>query len=109
MDVVQPDLLVVRDPARLDERGAIGAPNWLIEVVSPGFVDRDIRLKFDLCQRHGVREYWLIFPEARSIAAYVLDAAGRYQVAAEYAAPGPMPMATLPCLAMTWAEVFADK
>ena len=109
VDVVQPDLLVVCDPARLDEQGAIGAPDWLVEVVSPGFVDRDIRLKFDLYQRHGVREYWLVFPEACTVAAYVLDAAGQYQLAAEYAAPGPIPVATLPGLAVEWADVFDDK
>lgn len=109
VDVVQPDLLVVRDPACLDERGAVGPPDRLVEVVSPGFVDRDIRLKFDLYQRHGVPEYWLIFPEARAVTAYVLDAAGQYQVAAEYTEPGPMPVATLPGLAVEWADVFDDE
>lgn len=107
VDVVQPDLLVVCDLARLDERGAIGAPDWLVEVVSPGFVDRDVRLKFDLYQRHGVREYWIVFPDAKAVAAYVLEN-GYYQLAAEYAQPGPMPVATLPGLAIEWADVF-DK
>ena len=109
VDVVQPDLLVVADPARLDERGAIGAPDWLVEVVSPGFADRDLRLKFDLYQRHGAREYWLVFPEARAVVAYVLDSRGQYQLAAEYATPGPMPVATLPGLAVEWADIFDDE
>ncbi len=108
IDVVQPDLLVMVDPARLDDRGAAGAPDWLVEVVSPGFVDRDIRLKFALYQRHAVREYWLVFPEARAVTAYVLNAQGQYQLAAEYAAPGPMPVATLPGLAVEWSDVFVN-
>ena len=107
-DVVQPDLLVVCDPARVDERGALGAPDWLVEVVSAGFVDRDTRLKFALYQRHGVREYWLVFPHFNTVLAYVLDAAGQYQLTAEYAAPGPMPVATLPGLAVEWADVFDE-
>ena len=106
VDVVQPDLLVVCDPAGLDERGASGPPDWLVEVVSPGFVDRDIRLKFAFYQRHGVREYWLVFPYAKAVAAYRLDADGRYQLAAEYAAPGPMLVATLPGLVLEWSQIF---
>lgn len=109
VDVVQPDLLVVCNPAGLDERGAIGPPDWLVEVVSPGFVDRDTRLKFDLYQHHGVREYWIVIPGLKTIQIFLLDEAGRYQLAAEYAAPGPMPVATLPGLAVEWADVFGDE
>lgn len=106
VDVVQPDLLVVCDPARLDERGVLGAPDWLVEVVSPGFVDRDIRLKFDLYQRHGVPEYWLLFSYARAIVAYQLRNNGQYESAAEYAEPGPIPVHTLPGLVLEWSEIF---
>lgn len=105
--VVQPDLLVARDPAKLAERGCFGAPDWIIEILSPGFVSRDTKTKFDLYQENGVREYWIVFPGINAVTTYVLEN-GQYRLAAEYAAPGPMPVATLPGLAVEWADVFDD-
>ena len=104
--VVQPDIFVVCDPGKLDERGCIGAPDWIIEIVSPGNLKHDTITKFGLYEENGVREYWVVFPGEQTVLAYVLDAHGRYEVAGEYAAPGPMPVAVLPGLAVEWAEVF---
>ena len=106
--VVQPDIFVVCDLAKLDERGCLGAPDWILEIVSPGNLKHDTVTKFDLYQSHGVREYWVVFPGERTVLAYVLNAAGRYEVAAEYAEPGPMPVGVLPGLAVEWAEVFEE-
>jgi Uma2 family endonuclease len=104
--VVQPDILVVCDTAKLDERGCVGAPDWIIEIVSPGNLRHDTKTKFDLYQENGVREYWVVFPGEQTVLAYVLDAHGRYEVAGEYAAPSPMPVTVLPGLAVEWSEVF---
>ena len=68
----------------------------------------DTKTKFDLYEENGVREYWIVAPGLQSVTAYVLDARGQYQLAAEYAGPGPMPVATLPGLAVEWADVFDD-
>ena len=105
--VVQPDICVVCDPARIDERGCLGAPDWIIEILSPGNTARDTRTKFSLYEENGVREYWIVFPGLQSVEAYVLTD-GAYALAGEYAAPGPMPVATLPGLALEWAEVFGE-
>lgn len=104
--VVQPDILVVCDPAKLDERGCLGAPDWIIEIVSPGNTAHDTKTKFDLYEESGVREYWIVYPGLQSVEAWTL-AGERYELAGQYAAPGPMPVATLPGLAIEWAEVFA--
>ena len=60
--VVQPDIAVFCDRSRLDDRGARGAPDWVIEVLSPATASHDQRLKRDLYERHGVTEYWLVHP-----------------------------------------------
>ena len=104
--VVQPDILVVCDLAKLDERGCVGAPDWIIEIVSPGNLKHDTRTKFDLYEENGVREYWVVFPGEQTVLAYVLDEHGRYEVAGEYAAPGPMPVTVLPELVVEWSELF---
>ena len=106
LTVVQPDICVVCDRAKLDDRGCLGAPDWIVEIISPGNTARDTRTKFDLYEESGVLEYWIVFPGIKTVAVYVLDQ-DQYQLSAEYAAPGPVPVHTLPGLALEWTEIFA--
>jgi Uma2 family endonuclease len=71
--VVQPDLTVVCDEAKLTEQGVTGAPDLVIEIVSPdsGFHDRG--RKFDLYERYGLGEYWIVDPVEQLIEAYRLE------------------------------------
>ena len=104
--VVQPDLFVVCDLAKLDENGCHGAPDWVVEIVSPGNTTHDTRTKFDLYEEIGVQEYWIAYPKMATIAVFVLDAHGRYQLRAEYSEPGSIPVHTLPGLSLDWNELF---
>lgn len=61
-NVVQPDLCVICDPAKLDKRGCIGAPDLIVEILSPGNSRIEMRDKFDLYQENGVLEYWVVNP-----------------------------------------------
>ncbi len=70
--VVQPDVLVVCDDAKLDERGVRGAPDWVAEVLSPSSAARDQIVKLALYERAGVREYWLLHPTDRLVTVYRL-------------------------------------
>jgi Uma2 family endonuclease len=106
--VVQPDICVVCDLTKIDRRGCLGAPDWIIEIVSPGNLKHDTKTKYDLYEEAGVREYWVVFPGEQTILTYVLDDHGHYQITAEYAEPGPMPVAVLPGLAVEWREVFDE-
>jgi len=74
--VVQPDLLVVCDPAKVDERRVRGAPDWIIEVLSSATAARDQIRKRDLYERHGVREYWLVHPTDRVVVIYRREDSG---------------------------------
>ncbi|RZK41230.1 MAG: Uma2 family endonuclease [Hymenobacter sp.] len=103
--VVQPDLCVVCDPAKLDARGCLGAPDWIIEIVSPGSVVLDTRTKFDLYAENGVTEYWLVFPLERAVLTFALQN-DEYQPTGTYEEPGLVPSRTLPELALQWADVF---
>ena len=105
--VVQPDLCVICDPARIDQRGCVGPPDLVIEITSPGTGARDWKDKFDLYEENGVGEYWIVTPREQAISVFVRDAAtGRYRTVGEYAEPGPVPCATLPGLGLDWADVF---
>lgn len=70
--VVQPDVLVVCDPAKLDRRGVRGAPDLVIEVLSPATAGHDQVLKRHVYERSGVREFWLIHPLDRTVTVYRL-------------------------------------
>lgn len=107
-NVVQPDLGVICDLSKIDKRGCLGAPDWIVEIVSPSFIVLDTRTKFDLYAENGVREYWIAFPGEQAITAYYLAANGQYEPSGTYAEPGPMPSHTLPELVMEWADIFEE-
>ncbi|AUI67100.1 MULTISPECIES: Uma2 family endonuclease [Glaesserella] len=71
--VVQPDLCVICDPKKLDEKGCIGAPDLVVEILSPGNSKREMKDKYELYQEQGVSEYWVVRPEEQNIHIYVLE------------------------------------
>lgn len=70
--VVQPDLCVICDDAKIDERGAIGAPDLVIEILSPGNSNKEMKYKFDLYEEAGVLEYWIVNPADKTVFIYAL-------------------------------------
>ena len=75
--LVEPDITVVCDQNKLDDLGCKGAPDLVMEVLSPSSQRHDRYTKFKLYQRAGVREYWLVDPDARSVQVFLLED-GRY-------------------------------
>ncbi len=71
--VVQPDLCVVCDINKLDDKGCIGAPDLIVEILSPGNSKREMTIKFDLYQENGVLEYWIVNQSDKTILIYVLQ------------------------------------
>ena len=71
--VVQPDICVICDEGKLDDKGCLGSPDLVVEILSPGNSSKEMRIKKDLYESIGVREYWVVFPDVQSIAQYVLD------------------------------------
>lgn len=78
INVVQPDILIVCDPEKLDERGCKGAPDWIIEITSPGTASRDHITKRKLYEDHGVSEYWIVQPVDQFLMVYRLGPDGLY-------------------------------
>ncbi len=77
--VVVPDITVVCDPDKLDKHGCKGAPDMVVEILSPSTQRHDRLTKFNLYQRAGVREYWIVDPANRAVQSFVLED-GRYSV-----------------------------
>ncbi len=77
--VVQPDIVVVCDPEKIDERGCLGIPDLIVEVVSPRQGWRDAKHKYKLYEHYGVPEYWLVYPYEQTIHVFILKD-GKYQL-----------------------------
>jgi Uma2 family endonuclease len=71
--VVQPDLCVICDRSKIDEKGCIGAPDLIIEILSPGNSKKEMDIKYDLYEENGVLEYWIVNPSEKTIAIFVLQ------------------------------------
>jgi Uma2 family endonuclease len=104
--VVQPDLFIVCDPAKVDRRGARGAPDWLAEVLSPGTARHDQIVKLPAYERAGVREVWLIHPEDLTVSIHHLEA-GRYGRAKTLELKGRTQLIAVPEVTIDWDRVCA--
>lgn len=71
--VVQPDLCVICDRNKIDKKGCIGAPDLIIEILSPGNSKKEMDIKYDLYEENGVLEYWMVNPSEKTISIYVLQ------------------------------------
>ena len=71
--VVQPDISVICDPNKIDKQGCLGAPDIVVEILSPSTAYKDESEKLTLYEKHGVREYWIINPKGEYIQIYRLD------------------------------------
>lgn len=72
-DYVEPDICVICDPDKITEKGCVGAPDWIIEITSPGNTRHDYEMKFRLYEEAGVREYWIVDPAKGYVIVYHLS------------------------------------
>ncbi|MCX8086953.1 MAG: Uma2 family endonuclease [Rhodocyclaceae bacterium] len=107
--IVQPDLAVICDPSKLDEKGCRGAPDWIVEVLSPASASRDHLVKRELYERAGVAEYWLVHPIDRMVTIYRQSDAGRFRAAEILACVGQTAVGCLPELVIDWSVVFPES
>lgn len=101
--VVQPDISVICDSTKLDKFGCRGAPDWIIEVLSPSTALKDMSSKRGLYELHGVQEYWIIHPEERWLFVYILDTQGHYGKPDVFGMDAPTPVQRFTDLSIDWA------
>jgi Uma2 family endonuclease len=106
--VVQPDLMVVCDTSKLGEKGCSGAPDLVIEITSPSTGSKDLTLKFDLYQRHGVKEYWIIQPAEQTVMVFKIAEDGLYGKPERYGGDDKVSVPLLGDLVIDLKEVFAE-
>jgi Uma2 family endonuclease len=83
--VVQPDVCVVCDEEKLDDKGCVGSPDLMIEILSPSTKKKDLEDKYELYEFNGVREYWVVSVNDETITIFDLNEQGKYQLRKIYA------------------------
>jgi Uma2 family endonuclease len=105
--VVQPDIFIVCDLQKLDDRGVCGAPDWIAEVLSPSTASHDRVTKLAAYQRAGVPEIWLIDPSDLTVTIHRM-AAGRYTHPVILELKGRTPITAVPGLSIDWDQLTTN-
>lgn len=105
--LVEPDLSVICDRSKLDKYGCKGAPDFIVEVLSPSSQRHDRMVKFDLYQRAGVREYWIVDPDRKYVQVLLLEE-GRYHAPLVYGPTESLPVTVLEGCVVDLPAVFAE-
>ena len=106
--VVEPDITVVCDKKKLDKRGCKGAPDLIIEILSPSNERRDRLVKFNLYQRAGVREYWIVDPRGGTVEVMLPDENGKLTINEVYSRKDTAPVTVLPGCMIDLSKVFPE-
>lgn len=107
LTVLQPDICVICDSAKIDVKGCIGAPDVVIEILSPGNNKKELKNKFEVYEEAGVSEYWIIHPDEKTFFRYTLDNDGRYQPSRLLTLGDEVTTLVLPGFVLNLDEVFA--
>ena len=106
--MVEPDISVVCDPNKIDRHGCKGAPDMVVEILSPSTQRHDRFTKFSLYQRAGVKEYWIVDPDKKLVLVYTL-VDGQYYVPEVYTAKDSVPVEVLEDCIVDLTAVFPEE
>jgi Uma2 family endonuclease len=105
INVVQPDICVICDVSKLDDKGCFGAPEFIIEIISKGNTKRDVQQKFELYQENGVLEYWIVQPGDGTVTVFDLEN-DKYQMRKIYSEEDVIEVAVVSGLSIDMKMVF---
>ena len=100
--LLEPDITVVCDPDKLDKYGCRGAPDMVIEILSPSTRRHDLTVKYRLYQRAGVREYWIVDPDSKAVQVH------RLYNAADVYTSGAVPVGLWEDFSIDLSRVFPE-
>ena len=106
--VVQPDICVVCNSSKLDERGCLGAPDMVVEILSLSSLKYDFNEKFHIYEAGGVKEYWVVSPREKGVNVFILQENGKYDNGTVYEGHTHIPVQTLTGLSIHSEKIFKD-
>lgn len=105
--IVEPDISIICDKNKLDDRGCKGAPDMVIEILSPSTAAYDALTKLDKYQQAGVKEYWIVDPEEKTVRVYLLEG-DFYKTPGLYLPPDRIKVSVLEDCTIDLSNVFAE-
>jgi len=106
--VVQPDITVVCDQSKIKLDGCHGAPDLVVEVISKSSVKKDLHEKYNVYENAGVKEYWIVNPNDRSLIIFILNDKGQYQPSKPLTRGDKAHSTVLPGFELDLDELFID-
>ena len=106
--VVQPDICIICDLKKIDKKGCIGAPEIVIEILSPGNNKKELKNKYEVYEEAGVLEYWIINPETKDLLQYKLTDS-RFQALRPLTIGDVITTQILPSFTLSLDEIFKDE
>lgn len=108
LTVLQPDICVVCDPAKLDKRGCLGAPDIVVEILSPGNNAKELKTKYEVYEEAGVQEYWVVSPQDNTFLVYTLTD-GKYVPMRTMVAGDTFSSSVLAGFSLNLTELFGEE
>ncbi|POY36679.1 hypothetical protein C3K47_09945 [Solitalea longa] len=105
--VVQPDVCVVCDSEKIDDKGVVGAPDIVVEVLSPGNNAKELKYKYEVYEESGVKEYWIVSPQNKTFLIYTLKE-GQFQPSKLMTSGDTITTSILPGFVLDLTELFDD-
>jgi len=99
---------VICDLQKLDEKGCVGAPDLIVEILSPFTSSKDLKNKFSLYEEFGVKEYWVVYPNERVLEIFSLDENGKYSRPVKYTSGDTIPSTVLKGFSIGLNDLFED-
>lgn len=106
LTVVQPAICVICDESKLDKRGCIGAPDLIVEILSPGNSKKEMKEKFEVYEEAGVKEYWIVNTFDKNVLIFTLNDTGKFIGQRPYVEDEIMNSYTFPELSIDLNKVF---
>lgn len=104
--VVQPDICVICDESKIEERGCCGAPDLVVEIISPGNTRKDVQTKYELYEEFGVKEYWIVHPTKKIITVHIQEEAGKFERGKRYTEGDWLESHAVPGFKIEVSEIF---
>ncbi|MHA4811181.1 Uma2 family endonuclease [Flavitalea flava] len=108
INVVQPDICVICDPSKLDDRGCLGAPDIVVEILSPGNNKKELQNKYDVYEEAGIKEYWMVVPQEKAFWQYILNNDGHYIASRPKTLGDAVTTPILPGFSLNLEELFGQ-
>jgi Uma2 family endonuclease len=107
--VIQPDICIVCDNEKLDDKGCLGAPDLIVEILSPGNSKKEMVNKYELYEENSVLEYWVISPESEMLTQFILNENGKYAPPQYFFSDDVMNAHIFPDLSIDLGKVLLQK